>query len=350
MRILIATAYPDYGGSTKVLKAAHRALQGPHEVLLRAPFGDGRDRLSASLPIETLSSVSDKLRLSPLLLRMLAGELLYVRRVRPDVIYLHDSPSLVIWGLVARIAGCRVVYHVHGDEGAGRGRRLKDRLIDAKVQIAEFLRDDWPGRQFLIANPIEVPALPARDRRAKQRLFVVGSISDRKNQRLAVEMLELLHQRGHRCSLHLCGPVLEPAYAANLEADIRKRGLAAHVIREGVLAPEDIYSKADVIVSTSRFEVQPLVFLEALAAGVPLVASRIAAHEELVQRLSLDRRQILCELDAERFADAVEATDTNYFTGEKARIARSFSPAAFQQALRQAFATLQREWLGTAPL
>ncbi len=346
MRILIATVYPDYGGSTKVLKASFAVLRAEHgdQVLLRSPFEGATAGHPLAMPIESLSTIGRKLAILPRVAVLLASEAWHVSRLRPDVVYVHDSPSLVIYGLIARLLRAKVVYHVHGEEGGSPGRRLKDWLVDAKIHIASFLQDHQGGRQFLIANPIEAHRLRVRDRRAKKRLFLAGSVSDRKNQKLAVEMLAELCGRGIDCSLHLCGPVLDSKYAASLREAIARLCLESRVVFEGVLKPCEIYDRADVIVSPSKFEAQPLVFLEAMSAGVPVVASQIPAHAELVRNLGLDAGMILADLDPKAFADAVEATDPDYFWRQKERVAASFSTDLFNARLIAAFHELEREW------
>ncbi len=60
---------------------------------------------------------------------------------------------------------------------------------------------------------------------------------------------------------------------------------------EQTLPIERIYPEIDVLVLTSLSEGQPLVILEANAAGIPVVASDVGACRELLEGLSdVDRR------------------------------------------------------------
>lgn len=348
VHILVASVYGTYGGSTKVLMAAAAALDGAFDVTVRAPFEGAASRAPLELSGATLSSAAAKLGAVPRLLRLLATEWRFVSRLQPDAVYVHDAPSLLIYGPIARSRGIKVIYHVHGDEGRGVLRRLRDRLTDAKLYVARFLMDgNWTGPAALIANPVAVPEVAPRERTEARRLFLAASISDRKNQILAVETLAELRRRGRDATLHLCGPVIDAGYHTRLAAAIASAGMARHVVLEGVRSPAEIFDRADVILCPSKFEAQPLVFLEALAAGVPVVASRIEAHAELVADAGLDGIVELADLTPRSFADRIEALDPRAFAGVKAQIAEAYSATRFKRELREAMRRLLGE-LGLA--
>ena len=73
---------------------------------------------------------------------------------------------------------------------------------------------------------------------------------------------------------------------ARLAASARRLGLGERVHFPGWLKGEDllaVYQSADVYVSASRWEGMPNTVLEAMAVGLPLLLSRVAGHEELVE-------------------------------------------------------------------
>src|SRR5207247_9193674 len=80
------------------------------------------------------------------------------------------------------------------------------------------------------------------------------------------------------------GPVDEdPAYVRRCRRLVAKLGLERAVRFEGALPIERVYSEIDVLVLTSFSEGQPLVILEAGAAGIPVVASDAGACRELLE-------------------------------------------------------------------
>ncbi|TMQ56947.1 MAG: DUF3492 domain-containing protein [Candidatus Eisenbacteria bacterium] len=92
--------------------------------------------------------------------------------------------------------------------------------------------------------------------------------------------------------VRIIGPIDEdPRYARRCRRLTAKLGLE-HAIRfEKALPIERIYSEIDILVLTSFSEGQPLVILEANAAGIPVVASDVGACRDLLEgRNNVDRR------------------------------------------------------------
>ncbi|HVW29460.1 MAG TPA: glycosyltransferase [Polyangiaceae bacterium] len=67
-----------------------------------------------------------------------------------------------------------------------------------------------------------------------------------------------------------------------LAAEIGERGLGDRVTLAGFIPAHGLFEQADLVLCPSRFEGMPLVVLEALDAARPVLASSIAAHEELL--------------------------------------------------------------------
>src|SRR5581483_9494129 len=113
VKILLPTVYEAIGGSTRVLQAARRALARDHETIVRAPFSDADERLPYFFPADTVESVGEKLRALPGILNMAFREASALRGRGFDVIYVHDEPSLYVYGVAARFLGAKVVRHSH---------------------------------------------------------------------------------------------------------------------------------------------------------------------------------------------------------------------------------------------
>ena len=74
----------------------------------------------------------------------------------------------------------------------------------------------------------------------------------------------------------------EPGYADECVALVRHLGLEGTVVFAGQVRMEEYLPQIDVLVLTSISEAQPLVILEAGAAGVPIVATDVGACRELI--------------------------------------------------------------------
>jgi glycosyltransferase involved in cell wall biosynthesis len=74
----------------------------------------------------------------------------------------------------------------------------------------------------------------------------------------------------------------DPAYAERCQELARSLDLGDAVRFVGEADPADWYPRFDAVVLTSRSEAQPLVLLEAMAAGLPTVATRVGGCAELL--------------------------------------------------------------------
>lgn len=158
-------------------------------------------------------------------------------------------------------------------------------------EIRELYRVD-PGRLAVIYNGVDLdrfhPRLRERERgRARAEagipgeawtLLFVGSGFERKGLGTAIEALALSEDR--RAVLVVIGR----GHAAPYQALARRLGVADRIVWLGVRSDvERWYAAADVCVLPSRYEPFGNVHLEALASGVPVVASTEAGGSELIR-------------------------------------------------------------------
>jgi polysaccharide biosynthesis protein PelF len=92
--------------------------------------------------------------------------------------------------------------------------------------------------------------------------------------------------------VRIIGPIDEDrSYVRRCRRLVARLGLERVIRFEGALPVERIYPEIDVVVLTSFSEGQPLVILEANAAGIPVVATDVGACRELLEgRNEADRR------------------------------------------------------------
>jgi colanic acid/amylovoran biosynthesis glycosyltransferase len=144
--------------------------------------------------------------------------------------------------------------------------------------------DDW-GKIFLVRCGVETRALPARpDTRAAgvPRIVCVGRLSPEKGHLGLLEAFGQAIERGVRAELRLVGGGPEQA---RIEARVALLGLKDHSVLLGQLPEDETLQEiagADLLVSASFMEGLPVVLMEALALGVPVVAPRTAGIPELV--------------------------------------------------------------------
>jgi len=342
VKILLPTVYDTRGGSTRVLLAAADALRPAHAVTVRAPLVEADARSPALFPSRPLTSPWRKLAVLPRLVRLIAREALALRRLRPDVIHVHDEPSLYVYGLAARLLRPRpyVLWHLHAEAGRGRTARLRVALADGCIRISPHIAPPVGLPATLIPNPLApLPPLPVPAGDPLSALAVVGALVPRKGQDLAVEALARLRLDHPQAHLTLVGPELDAGFAASLRARIAALRLDGAVTFAGERAPEAAFAGIALAVFPSRAEAQPLALAEALARGLRIAASDIPAHRAMLDG-SADPR-LLAAPTPDALATAIlTAARTPPTPGLAACIRDRHDADRFAEALRAHLAAL----------
>jgi glycosyltransferase involved in cell wall biosynthesis len=192
---------------------------------------------------------------------------------------------------------------IHGpDEFADvRGSNLVDKMAAARfvVAISDFGRSQlmtvsderrWADIHVVRCG-LDPDAFGTNDGRGCPRptnsrqphIVCVGRLTHVKGQALLVEALAQLRAEGVQARLTLVGAGPK---RADLESLVERLGLREHVVFAGAVGQDriqSIYRSADVFCLPSLAEGLPVVFMEAMALEVPVVASRIMGVPELVE-------------------------------------------------------------------
>jgi glycosyltransferase involved in cell wall biosynthesis len=295
VRILQATETYGPGGAEQViirLCTSLRAAGHKVEVVMLKP-GWLADRLAAEgISVHRLTLTRP---LDPQFLRHLAA---FLKEHRADVLHTHEFTFGLYGRLAARMTGTPVVATAHGANFAnGWKRRLvgttvlrpgaRFRLAAVSEALAHRL-----ARAFLVPvdhldvvrNGIDVPPFRKRATRAPAptfRLVAVGNLYPVKNHAELIRVVASLRARGVPAELDVLGRGGEEE---RLRREITHHGLDGIVRLQGFRPDVDHFLEAsDVFVSTSLSEQMPLSFLEAMARGLPVVASRVGGVPEIVE-------------------------------------------------------------------
>ena len=345
MSILLPTLYDTRGGSTRVLLATAAALRRDHAVMVRAPLAEADDPAPAMFPTQPLVGLRRKLAVLPHLARLIYRETIALRRLRPDVIHVHDEPSLYVYGLSARLLRPRprLVWHLHLDPSRGGAlATIRSLLADACISISAHIPAPAGLPGTVIRNPVSLPQRTGRlNFKPLATMAVVGAIYPQKRQDLAIAALAVLHRRpeGRAARLVLIGPELDPAYAAALRRQIAALGLGSAVEFAGARPAENAFDDVGLALFPSQAEIQPLALAEALCRGLPIVASNIPAHRVMIAETGADS-STLSAPDPEAFADAIlRSARTAIPSGVAQRVRALHSPEVFDTAIRAFYQT-----------
>jgi glycosyltransferase involved in cell wall biosynthesis len=224
-----------------------------------------------------------------------------IRRERPALLHAHLNWPLACTGgvLAAALAGVRSVATVQLWTDLPRSptiplqRRVAAAAVSRYVAVsrdtARRLRTEFrvPERRVrVVPNGIRVPAEAVRPDPAL-RAEIAGSAE----RPLVLAVARLERQKGHRFLLEAAVRIPGATFAlagdgparAELEACARELGVADRVVFLGRRSDVPrLLASCDVFVLPSLWEGLPLAALEAMAAGVPVVATAIGGTDEAV--------------------------------------------------------------------
>ncbi len=117
----------------------------------------------------------------------------------------------------------------------------------------------------------------------KFKIGLFGRIEHGKGQHVLVEAMKLLHAQGCEFATGLIGHVMDEDYYAKLKQNIHEAGLEQRVHYFGFVDnPTHLMNCFDVIVMTTYAETFGLVVIEAMQAGVVVVATNAGGVPEII--------------------------------------------------------------------
>jgi len=222
------------------------------------------------------------------------------RRLRPDVVHTHGYRPDVLHSGVARHLSIPVVTTVHGFAGGDWKNRFYEwlqrrafRRFDAVVAVSRPLAERLarvgvprsrihavPNAWSEFAKPLEREA--ARDvLKIPRDGFVVGWVGRLSREKGADVLVGALPRlSGVPLTVSVVGTGAE---LVALQSRARDLGVDGRIRWHGAVADAArVFTAFDVFVLSSRTEGTPVVLLEAMAAGVPIVASRVGGVPDVV--------------------------------------------------------------------
>lgn len=227
----------------------------------------------------------------------------FCRELRPDVVHTHGYRPDVLDADVAQRLGIPVVTTVHGFTGGGWKNRVYEwlqcrafREFDAVVAVSRPLGSRLTAAGVPASRIHEVPnawgdvgaPAPPLDQAEARRLlglpgdaFVVGWVGRLSPEKGADVLLDAIP---HLTDLPLAVSFVgDGAEQLSLAARARGLGLNGQIHWHGAVAEAGrFFSAFDVFVLSSRTEGTPMVLFEAMAAGVPIVATAVGGVPDVV--------------------------------------------------------------------
>jgi glycosyltransferase involved in cell wall biosynthesis len=297
-RILLLITLAEVGGAQTYVASLLPALVERFDVIVAA-HGTGplRDATAAAgarfVPLQHVRR--------PVGARDLAGlvELVrLLRRDRPDILHASSSKAGVLGRLAGFLAGVPIrVFTVHGwafsaySGVVGSVYRWADRLVrplttvtvcvsEREREVGLAARTCHPDRTVVIRNAVDVARARRVESADRERplIVAVGRLKAPKDFVTLVRALGRLGPDSFEAIIVGEGPD-----RARLEHEIGSLGLTGRVRLAGERrdVPE-LLAEADIFALASSSEGMPVSVLEAMAAGLPVVASRVGGVPEQV--------------------------------------------------------------------
>ena len=304
MRILQIITLCELGGAQSVVANIANALCEDNEVVVASGEGDGKmwQMLDKRVTRVHLKSLKRELSFADDMRTLHDLRKLY-RKFKPDIIHLHSSKA----GMLGRLAfpAKKIVYTVHGFDTIRLAHRqflALEKLMQYRcksiVAVSEYdernlLAENINRNVTTVYNGISVPEVKSDlsfgiPEKYKKVVLCIARTSYPKNHILFMEVAKLLPQYAF-------------VWIGNKE---EIPGVPENAFFLGNIQNAAMYcSKADIFMLSSEYEGLPIVIIEAMSCGKPVVASNVGGISELVYN---DVNGFVLDNKAELFAEKIE--------------------------------------------
>jgi len=275
---------------------------------------------------------------------------------RPDLIYFTLPPhgggfySALPLILLAKLRGAPVVYHFHGKgiRAAAKRSGLFRALFGWATRGAHHIllsarlyddAADFMARETTVFIPNFGPRLSssaAIEGRSGRHILFLSNLVQSKGPIELLDALAHLMERGYRFQATFAGSARPPLSAEAFAAEAKARGLEQQARYVGPIygaAKRELLESADILALPTLNDAFPLVVLEAMAAGVPVVATAEGAIPDMVEDGVTGF--LVRHHDADGLADALEKLLADpdlrrrFGAAAQARVASQFSREQF---------------------
>ena len=283
MKILQIITLCELGGAQSVVVNLANKLSEEHEVIVAAGEGDGKmfSLLSPIVKQESLPHLQRALSLKNDFLTIFDMRKLY-RKYKPDIIHLHSSKA----GMLGRVAfpSNKVIYTVHGFDSIRLAHRkflpierFMQRACKAIVGVSKYdeknlLEENISWNVSCIYNGISKPIIYASlslpiPKSYKKTVLSIARLAPPKRSDIFMSVAKLL-----------------PEYAfvwIGNQHEVKEH--PDNVFFLGNIPNAGMYNSiADLFMLPSNYEGLPMVILEAMSFGKPVVASDVGGISEIV--------------------------------------------------------------------
>jgi glycosyltransferase involved in cell wall biosynthesis len=229
------------------------------------------------------------------------------RLIRNDhyaLVHTHTPRAVLIGRLASALAGVPLVHHLHSPTASDSTRAGHDRwnawierrslsgasgVIAVSNSLAAYAANQGIDKSRISVVPNGVPARgPLVDRGPPEQTWTLGTVAlfrPRKGLEVLLESVALLRSQGSNVRLRAVGEFETADYERKIHKQVERLAIGDLVDWRG-FTPDVAGELAtmDLFVLPSLFgEGLPMVILEAMAAGLPIVATRVEGVPEAIR-------------------------------------------------------------------
>lgn len=226
----------------------------------------------------------------------------YINELKPNVLHTHET-----YGLSLGDIAIPHVFTVHGFDHANlvadsarhawirsrlwkyveqRGLAAQKHVISITPYVRSMIEVQTSASIYDIDNPVDEGFFQITRHTEPGRILCVGWINERKNTLSSVEAFGRIAGRHAEAKLVIAGESREPEYFSRVQKTIDCHGIADRVELLGHISHvrlEEELANASVFFLPSRQENAPMAIAEAMAAGVPVIASNRCGMPYMVE-------------------------------------------------------------------
>jgi glycosyltransferase involved in cell wall biosynthesis len=230
------------------------------------------------------------------------------QKIQPDLLHAQAEPAYILSAIQSQLSSVVTIHGVFRNElPVVKSRKsLRERLVDWKVtrlqdecfkkirnliaittEIENIVKACSPQvRVFRINNAIDDQFFHLTDRNSSPRILFVGWISYRKGIHVLLEAFARLSASLPEAELRLAGlEDLDNEYSLSLRAKYKDLIQGGRIHFLGAISQERLYDeicRCSSLCLPSLAESAPMVIAQAMAAGKPVVATRVGGVPDMV--------------------------------------------------------------------
>ena len=218
-----------------------------------------------------------------------------IKSVKPQILHMHDDISVFLGTLSSLWMRHKTICTLHETNlwktwlKEKITKYISIKLIDRFIAISEAVKDDFmlgtsmnEERINVVANGIPLEKFRRRGECSNPReiICVARLVHIKKGQDILIRAISILKKEGMECFCKLVGKGESRQY---LEVLSKKCNVADNIIFLGNRSDvPELLANAGIFVLPSRYEGFGIVIIEAMAAGIPVIASKIDGPKEII--------------------------------------------------------------------